>query len=43
MRTILITLDSLNRHFLSLYGASEVATPNLDRLAADGEIGRAHV
>ena len=36
MRTILITLDSLNRHFLSLYGGDEVPTPTIDSLAKDG-------
>ena len=33
MKTILITLDSLNRHFLSIYGAQEAETPVVDALA----------
>ena len=32
--TIVILLDSLNRHMLGCYGAEEFATPNLDRFAA---------
>ncbi len=42
MRTILITLDSLNRHFLSLYGAHEVPTPAIDSLARDGVVFENH-
>jgi arylsulfatase A-like enzyme len=34
MKTILILMDSLNRHYLNAYGQSWVKTPNLDRLAA---------
>ena len=34
MKTILITLDSLNRRYLPVYGNSWVRTPNLDRLAS---------
>jgi arylsulfatase A-like enzyme len=34
MRTILILMDSLNRHYISPYGESWIRTPNLDRLAA---------
>lgn len=34
MKTIFILLDSLNRHYLSLYGNPWVRTPNIDRLAA---------
>ena len=33
MRTILILMDSLNRHSLNAYVRSEVKTPNIDRLA----------
>ncbi len=33
MRTILVLMDSLNRHYLSAYGDSRVKTPNVDRLA----------
>ncbi|MCB1684522.1 MAG: sulfatase [Pseudomonadales bacterium] len=32
--TIVVLLDSLNRHMLGCYGGSEFATPNLDRFAA---------
>ncbi len=32
--TIVILLDSLNRHMLGAYGGREFETPNLDRLAA---------
>jgi len=42
MKTILITFDSLNRHFLSLYGADEVDTPNLDCIAKEGIIFDSH-
>lgn len=38
MRTILILMDSLNRHYLSSYGDSRIRTPNLDRLAQRGVI-----
>lgn len=34
MKTIMVTYDSLNRHFLSPYGCDWVQTPNFDRLAA---------
>jgi arylsulfatase A-like enzyme len=34
MKSIMIVMDSLNRHYLSCYGASWIRTPNLDRLAA---------
>jgi arylsulfatase A-like enzyme len=34
MKTIVILLDSLNRHMLRLYGNSWVKTPNMDRLAS---------
>ncbi|HET9495193.1 MAG TPA: sulfatase [Chloroflexia bacterium] len=33
MNIILVLIDSLNRHFLSAYAPSEVATPNLDAFA----------
>ena len=35
--------DQHARHVLGCYGDKLVRTPNLDRLAASGEIGRAHV
>ncbi|MFW5788766.1 MAG: sulfatase [Spirochaetota bacterium] len=38
MRTILILMDSLNRHYLSSYGDSRIRTPNLDRFAAKGVV-----
>ena len=38
MRTILVVLDSLNRHYLNCYGESWVQTPNLDRLARRGVV-----
>ena len=34
MRTIMIMMDSLNRHYLNAYGCDWVKTPNIDRLAA---------
>lgn len=34
MKTIILLLDSLNRHFLPAYGCDWVRTPNIDRLAA---------
>jgi arylsulfatase A-like enzyme len=33
MNTILVLVDSLNRHSLAAYGPTRVATPNLDRFA----------
>lgn len=33
MKTIVILMDSLNRHFLAAYGNDWVKTPNIDRLA----------
>jgi arylsulfatase A-like enzyme len=33
MNTILVLIDSLNRHYLSAYGPSSVATPNIDAFA----------
>jgi len=38
MKTIVILLDSLNRHFLPAYGNTWVKTPNIDRLAPGGII-----
>jgi len=34
MKTIVIMMDSLNRHMLNIYGNPGVKTPNMDRLAA---------
>ncbi|WP_248924312.1 sulfatase [Paenibacillus hamazuiensis] len=34
MKAIVLLLDSVNRHYLSAYGASGISTPNIDRLAA---------
>lgn len=34
MKTIVLLMDSLNRHFLPAYGNDWVHTPNIDRLAA---------
>ena len=34
MKTIVVLMDSLNRHFLPAYGNDWVETPNIDRLAA---------
>ena len=34
MNIVLVLIDSLNRHYLSAYGPSSVATPNLDAFAA---------
>jgi len=42
MKTIFILMDSLNRHYLSLYGAGRVRTPNLERLAARGIVFENH-
>ncbi|MBT3272649.1 MAG: sulfatase [Spirochaetales bacterium] len=42
MRTILILMDSLNRHMLPAYGNSWVKTPNIDRLAAEGVVFEKH-
>ena len=37
MRTIFVTLDSLNRHYLNCYNdGAWVRTPNIDRLAQQG-------
>lgn len=42
MKTILIMMDSLNRHYLNCYGDSWVHTPNIDRLAAKGMVFDRH-
>ena len=42
MNLVYITLDSLNRHMLPLYGPSWVHTPNLERLAARGVVFDGH-
>ncbi len=38
MNTLLILMDSLNRHYLPAYGGSVCRTPNMDRLAARGVV-----
>lgn len=38
MRLIYVLFDSLNRHALGCYGGQEVATPNIDALAARGVV-----
>ncbi len=38
MKTILILLDSLNRHMLPMYGGQMLQTPNLRRLAERGVV-----
>ncbi len=38
MKTILLVMDSLNRHYLSAYGDFRVKTPNIDRIAKRGVI-----
>ncbi|MHC4250268.1 MAG: sulfatase-like hydrolase/transferase [Planctomycetota bacterium] len=38
MRTILVVMDSLNRHYLNAYGGDWVRTPNIDRLAGRGVV-----
>jgi arylsulfatase A-like enzyme len=42
MKTIFILLDSLNRHYLPIYGNPWVRTPNIDRLAARGAVFENH-
>ena len=42
MKSILIMMDSLNRHYLSSYGNPGVNTPHLDRLAAKGIVFDRH-
>jgi len=36
VKTLFIMLDSLNRHYLPLYGGHQIRTPHIDRLAARG-------
>jgi arylsulfatase A-like enzyme len=36
LKTIMILMDSLNRHYLNCYGETWVQTPNIDRLAERG-------
>lgn len=42
MKTILIVMDSLNRHYLNAYGADWIKTPNIDRLAERGVVFDSH-
>lgn len=42
MRTVLILMDSLNRHMLGAYGDSWVKTPNIDALAKRGIVFDKH-
>lgn len=42
MKTLFILMDSLNRHYLNLYGQGWVKTPNLERLAARGAVFENH-
>ena len=42
MKTIFILMDSLNRHYLTAYGADKVRTPNIDRLAERGIVFDSH-
>jgi arylsulfatase A-like enzyme len=42
VKTLFLLMDSLNRHFLSLYGPSWVHTPNLERLARRGTVFENH-
>ncbi|MFD0677596.1 MULTISPECIES: sulfatase [unclassified Paenibacillus] len=42
MKAIVLLLDSVNRHYLNAYGASGIATPNLDRLAEKSAIFTNH-
>lgn len=42
MKTIFILMDSLNRHYLTAYGADRVRTPNIDRLAERGIVFDCH-
>ncbi len=42
MKTIFILLDSLNRHFLNIYGNTWVKTPNIDRFAEKSFIFNNH-
>lgn len=42
MNVIFIILDSLNKHYLTLYGGDGVETPNLERLADKGYVFEKH-
>jgi len=42
VKTIVVLMDSLNRHYLSVYGDSWIRTPNLERLAARGVVFENH-
>ncbi len=42
MKAIVVLMDSLNRHMLNVYGASEVQTPNINRLAARSVVFENH-
>ncbi|TVQ26236.1 MAG: hypothetical protein EA383_05935 [Spirochaetaceae bacterium] len=42
MKTVLIFMDSLNRHYMSLYGGAQVCTPSINRLAEDGVVFNTH-
>jgi len=42
MRTLVMLMDSLNRHMLPAYGNTWVKTPNIDRLAAQGVVFEKH-
>lgn len=42
MKTILILMDSLNRHYLNAYGTDWIKTPALDRLADRGLVMDSH-
>lgn len=42
MKTILILMDSLNRHYLNAYGGEWVKTPNIDRLAEKSMVYNNH-
>ena len=42
MKTIFLMMDSLNRHYLNVYGNQRVPTPNIDRLAARGTAFDSH-
>ena len=42
MKTIFILMDSLNRHYLPVYGNDWVKTPNLDRLAEKSAVFQNH-
>ncbi|MGX4584534.1 sulfatase [Paenibacillus chitinolyticus] len=42
MKAIVILLDSVNRHFLEVYGASGTVTPNINRLAERSVVFQNH-